>query len=322
MANVKESVMEGDFCEVKKWFVIPFLVTLIFFLGADLNKADAASVSQLESVSKKYLGVKYKYGGTSVSTGFDCSGYTQKVFKDLGITIPRTTGSQMSKGTSVSKANLKPGDLVFFNTSGKGVSHVGIYIGNNQFIHSATGGVQVTSLNNSYWKTRYMSAKRVTNFDTGQAKKTTNTASKNTILQTTANLNLRAGQSTKHKIVTTIPKGKQVTVVSKSGSWYKVKYGSKTGFVSSSYVKTISKSSTTATKPATTTKKTTATKKTTNLKTTANLNLRTGQSTKHKIVTTIPKGKQVTLVSKSGSWYKVKYGSKTGYVSASYVKTA
>src|SRR5699024_8851210 len=72
MANVKEFVMEGDFCEVKKWFVIPFLVTLIFFLGADLNKADEASVSQLESVSKKYLGVKYKYGGTSVSTGFDC----------------------------------------------------------------------------------------------------------------------------------------------------------------------------------------------------------------------------------------------------------
>ncbi|WP_017381224.1 D-alanyl-D-alanine carboxypeptidase family protein [Paenisporosarcina sp. TG-14] len=120
---------------------------------------------------------------------------------------------------------------------------------------------------------------------------------------TTVNLNIRSGASTKHKILTTIPKGKQVTYVSKSGSWSKVKYDSRTGYVSTKYLKKVATA-------------------TVNYVTTDNLNMRSGASTKYKVLVTIPRGKSVSYVSKSGSWYKVKYGSKTGFVNSSYLKKA
>lgn len=138
---------------------------------------------------------------------------------------------------------------------------------------------------------------------------------KTTIYYTTSsNLNMRSGASTKKSVITTIPKGKKVTYVSKSGSWFKVKYGSKTGWVSSSYLK----NKTTVVTNQQTVASSTA--KAIKYKTTSNLNMRSGASTKNSIVTTIPKGKEVTYVSKSGNWYKVKYGSKTGWVSSSYLK--
>lgn len=107
-------------------------------------------------------GTPYKYGGRSTK-GFDCSGFTSYVFeKAAGITLPRTSGGQASAGTPVSKANLEPGDLVYFNTNGKSISHVGIYVGGDNFIHaSSTKGITVTSLNDTYYKTRYRGATRV-----------------------------------------------------------------------------------------------------------------------------------------------------------------
>jgi uncharacterized protein YgiM (DUF1202 family) len=138
---------------------------------------------------------------------------------------------------------------------------------------------------------------------------------------TKANLNLRSSASTKGSILTTIPKGKSVTYVSKSGSWFKVKYGGKTGWVSSSYLKATS----TAAKPTngTGTPSTVAKpQQEVNYQATANLNLRSSSSTKGSILTTIPKGKSVTYISKSGSWFKVKYSGKTGWVSSSYLKGA
>ena len=128
-----------------------------------------------------------------------------------------------------------------------------------------------------------------------------------TTYTTTANLNLRKSASTSSSVILTIPKGKKITYVSTSGSWYKVKYSSKTGYVSSKYVK------------KTTTTTSTAIKKT-KFKTTANVNLRSKASTSGSVLTTIPKGKIVTATAKSGSWYKVTYGSKTGWVKSTYVK--
>ncbi|WP_139892159.1 SH3 domain-containing protein [Bacillus sp. D386] len=127
-------------------------------------------------------------------------------------------------------------------------------------------------------------------------------AAAETYYKTTANLNLRKSASKTASIITTIPKGKQVTYLSKSGSWYKVKYGTKTGYVSSSYLKAVLPTSTSV------------------YTTTANLNLRKSASTSAAIITTIPKGKTVSYLSKSGNWYKVKYGTKTGYVSSKYIK--
>jgi cell wall-associated NlpC family hydrolase len=110
----------------------------------------------------KYLGVKYVYGGSSPS-GFDCSGLMQYVCKQVGIDLNRTSRDQFAKdGVSVSKEDLQPGDLVFFGSGGT-VNHVGMYVGDGQMIHSPQTGKTVcyTSINSSYYTSRYMGAKRV-----------------------------------------------------------------------------------------------------------------------------------------------------------------
>lgn len=114
------------------------------------------------ATAKQYIGVPYLWGGAT-PTGFDCSGYVQYVFAKHGINLPRTSKQQWTVGTSVSKTALQPGDLVFFaNTYTSGVSHLGIYIGNDQFIHaSSSQGVTISSLSNSYWASHYHGAKRV-----------------------------------------------------------------------------------------------------------------------------------------------------------------
>lgn len=129
--------------------------------SASALNGTTGTASQIIATAKKYIGVPYLWGGTTPK-GFDCSGFVQYVFKAHGILLPRTSREQYGVGTAVSKANLKPGDLVFFNTSGSGVSHLGIYIGDNQFVHaSSSKGVTITSLSNSYWSARYLGARRV-----------------------------------------------------------------------------------------------------------------------------------------------------------------
>ena len=116
--------------------------------------------STVVETAKKYLGCKYVYGGTTPS-GFDCSGFTQYVYKQHGVSLNRTAASQTSNGTAVSKANLQPGDLVFF---GKGsISHVGIYIGGGSFIHAANSrtGVITSTLNSGYYCNNYSCARRI-----------------------------------------------------------------------------------------------------------------------------------------------------------------
>lgn len=105
-------------------------------------------------------GVSYVFGGTSRS-GFDCSGYTQYVFKGSGISLPRTASEQFNVGSSVSRGQLQSGDLVFFHTYAPGASHVGIYIGEGRFVHASNSGVRTSNLSDSYYAGCYLGARRV-----------------------------------------------------------------------------------------------------------------------------------------------------------------
>ncbi len=128
------------------------------------SKSPSKSVaSNVVKTANRYKGVKYAWGGSSRS-GFDCSGFTRYVVRNsVGKTLPHSSKAQFSKGTPVSKSDLKPGDLVFFGTKSGGVSHVGIYSGNGEFVHASRPGstVKTTSLNSAYYKNRFLGARRV-----------------------------------------------------------------------------------------------------------------------------------------------------------------
>lgn len=112
------------------------------------------------------VGTKYRFGGTSVKTGFDCSGFIGFLFREeAGMQLPRSTREMINLDAPlVARAELEPGDIIFFNNRGRGrVSHAGIYLGDDQFIHSSSsrsGGVRIDSLDDSYWNRSYMEAKR------------------------------------------------------------------------------------------------------------------------------------------------------------------
>ena len=112
--------------------------------------------------AKQFMGVPYVYGGETPH-GFDCSAFIQYAFREsIGRTLPRTSAAMYEVGESVGRADLVAGDLVFFNTLGNGVSHVAIYIGGNEILHSQNSyGVSISSLDGGYWSDRYIGAKRV-----------------------------------------------------------------------------------------------------------------------------------------------------------------
>jgi cell wall-associated NlpC family hydrolase len=108
-------------------------------------------------------GTPYRYGGSSPAEGFDCSGFVQHVYKRQGKSLPRTAYDMAMALSPISEDDLVPGDLVFFNTSGRTYSHVGIYIDEDKFIHAPskrTGRVVVSSLDNDYWQRHYTGARR------------------------------------------------------------------------------------------------------------------------------------------------------------------
>jgi NlpC/P60 family/S-layer homology domain len=148
-----------------KKFLFLVVLSLLFTLSGYSSASAEENYEKLIPVAKKYLGVPYKWGGTTVS-GFDCSGYITTVYKEIGIALPRTSSSMYNTGSSVSKKDLRVGDLVFFNTYGSGVSHVGIYIGENEFIHASSNkGVTISNVNDPYyWAGRYVGAKRVLSY--------------------------------------------------------------------------------------------------------------------------------------------------------------
>ena len=126
------------------------------------NRKSPVTGAEIVATAKTCLGVPYVWGGESMS-GFDCSGLVQYVFAKHGISLGRTCAQQYTNGSYISKSQLKPGDLVFFqNTYKEGISHVGIYIGDGAFIHSSSSkGVMISQLSNPYWSQHYYGARRV-----------------------------------------------------------------------------------------------------------------------------------------------------------------
>lgn len=134
-------------------------VTITFLDVTDNNTAQEILLSAMS-----LEGTKYKYGGSSPETGFDCSGFVNYVYNQAAnLKLPRTSRGISRVGQSVNKTELAPGDLVFFNTSRRAFSHVGIYVGDGKFIHAPRTGsfVRVESMHTSYWKKRFNGAKRL-----------------------------------------------------------------------------------------------------------------------------------------------------------------
>ncbi|MEH6943083.1 C40 family peptidase [Bacillus sp. JJ722] len=155
---------------MKKFLALLMAVILAFSLIPANGQAATYTGKDVVNIANKYLGVPYKFGGTTPD-GFDCSGYLIYVFNQVGISLPRTSEDQYNKaGVSVDKKDLQVGDLVFFsNTYKPGISHAGIYVGDNNFISATNSGVVVASLDNTYWKPKYTGAKRVLNTDGSQS---------------------------------------------------------------------------------------------------------------------------------------------------------
>ncbi|WP_238918273.1 C40 family peptidase [Clostridium sp. YIM B02555] len=135
--------------------------------GAETNNNDKISRgtvskgNEVVNYAFKFIGKPYVYGAAGPNA-FDCSGLTQYVYNKFGIGLSRTTYSQVNEGTKVDRNNLKAGDLIFFNTEGS-ISHVGIYIGNGEFIHAPRTGkpVMISSLSDGYYSQRYATARRI-----------------------------------------------------------------------------------------------------------------------------------------------------------------
>lgn len=126
--------------------------------GGNYGKKD---VARLLNIAMRFGGVPYVWGGETPA-GFDCSGFVQYVFRQIGINLPRTADVQYELGRKVMQSDLQPGDLVFFETYEPGASHDGIYVGEGKFIAANSGtGVAVVALADPYWSSRYLGARRL-----------------------------------------------------------------------------------------------------------------------------------------------------------------
>ncbi|NJD02273.1 MAG: hypothetical protein FIA99_06680 [Ruminiclostridium sp.] len=128
------------------------------------NNTEEDIRQQIVGYARKFLGVKYVYGGSS-SKGFDCSGFTSYVFKHFGISLERTSTSQGSHGVKINRSDLKPGDLVFFDTNGglNAINHVGMYVGEGKFIHASSGStnkVIISDMTEGFYYKNYMRSRR------------------------------------------------------------------------------------------------------------------------------------------------------------------
>jgi len=126
-----------------------------------VSRDGSSLVRRVVQAALRYQGVPYVFGGTSPN-GFDCSGFTRYIFAQAGINLPRAADEQYEVGQNVSYGQLQSGDLVYFTTYEPGASHVGIYLGNGQFISATSSrGIAIARIDSGYWGDRYLGARRV-----------------------------------------------------------------------------------------------------------------------------------------------------------------
>jgi cell wall-associated NlpC family hydrolase len=178
MINLKKILFIGTFSALLVWSNLTLAFDFPFFTQNNEEASSASNASQegessnsWSSIAQEVIlqalgqtGVKYKYGGINPDSGFDCSGFVRYVFKEAAnLTLPHGARAMSQVGKNVSEKELQPGDLVFFNTMKSVYSHVGIYVGNNRFIHAPSAGssISVSDMNDSYWSKRYTGARRI-----------------------------------------------------------------------------------------------------------------------------------------------------------------
>ncbi len=158
----QEDMEPGDGDEHTEYVVASAFSGVPFIKGLFPGKDNGDNV--LVEVAKNFLGIKYLRGGTSLIQGLDCSAYVQKVFRVIGVDLPRTAREQFHMGVGVARDTLRLGDLVFFHPGkARRPGHVGIYIGNDQFIHSSVSKrkIRIDNLNTRYFATRFLGARRI-----------------------------------------------------------------------------------------------------------------------------------------------------------------
>jgi murein DD-endopeptidase len=132
--------------------------------SAPVARVDAspASSDRAASIAATMVGKRYRFGGESPSTGFDCSGLVQFSFRQAGLAVPRSTEQQLRRSKAVKRASLRRGDLVFFDQEGKKHSHVGIYLGDGRFVHAPSSGkqVRIDRLDSRYWQAHLSAVRR------------------------------------------------------------------------------------------------------------------------------------------------------------------
>ena len=146
--------------------LVTLALSLLSGCGMALHRSADSSVERTKvvEIARELLGTPYRYGGESPRHGFDCSGLVQYAYEQAGLEIARTTGQQYRQVQAIPSRSLQPGDLVFFSTKyNRFVSHVGIYLGNNRFIHAPSSGktVSVANLRDPYWRRHFASAGRL-----------------------------------------------------------------------------------------------------------------------------------------------------------------
>ncbi len=146
-----------------RYLSLMVLAALIYSCAGTKTKGTFSRLDekQFEKSIKKYLGTPYVWGGTS-KKGVDCSGFTSLVYKDQGVLLPRTSREQFRVGKTIPLSEVQKGDLLFFNTYGRGVTHVGIHVDDHRMVHaSSSGGVKFAKYDTKYWQDRFIAAKRV-----------------------------------------------------------------------------------------------------------------------------------------------------------------